>query len=40
MLKKLLWALAPIVVSKVLGRRRQGQMNSKYPRGTNRRYKR
>ncbi|MHA7247614.1 hypothetical protein [Arthrobacter tecti] len=33
MLKKILWALASVIASKVLGKRRNGQTNTKYSRG-------
>lgn len=33
MLKKILWALAPVIASKLLNKRRQGQANGKYSRG-------
>jgi hypothetical protein len=40
MLKKILWMLAPVIASKLLGKRQQGRANTKYSRGKNRGYRR
>ena len=40
MLKKILIMLAPVIASKLLGRRQQGRANTKYSRGGNRGFRR
>lgn len=40
MLKKILIMLAPVIASKLLGRRQQGRANAKYSRGRNRGFRR
>lgn len=40
MLKKILWALAPVIASKLLSKGRQGRTNTRYMRGKNRGYRR
>ncbi|MFJ6280969.1 hypothetical protein SAMN04488693_11840 [Arthrobacter subterraneus] len=40
MLKKILIMLAPVIASKLLGRRQQGRANTKYSRGRNRGFRR
>ncbi|WP_268760483.1 hypothetical protein [Arthrobacter sp. Soil782] len=40
MLKKILWMLAPVIASKLLGKRQQGQTSAKNTRGKNRGYRR
>lgn len=40
MLKKILIMLAPVIASKLLGRRQQGRTKTKYSRGRNRGFRR
>ena len=40
MLKKILWMLAPVIASKLLGKRQQGRASTKYSRGKNRGFRR